>query len=432
VKKNRRKNLDLITPATLVVGVDGHSKSNTAAFCLASGDEPMRPMKFSNDRSGFVLFLEKVKWVMRKNGLTDTIFVLEPNGPYWFLLARFLEERNYTVKVVNPLQVKRNRQTENPSPDKNDSRDARSAADLGRQGKFNQTNLPSQTYEDLRTLARLREGVMEERSMQKHRLRASLVRAFPELSRCVSDICGKGSVALLRVAPTAGAVVSMGEAGIAQALKEGSKGRLGMKKAREIVRMAKESVGYTAATPALRIEFGVILDVMDFLSSRLELIESEMKRLLWELDEAILLVSIPGIGEVTAATILGETGGLSCFDNPSQIRKLAGFDLVGSQSGEYEGRLKISKRGRKILRKALYQCAVSSLHCNQALRRFYDGLISSDRPNRLKKKQAVVAVAGKLVDIMFSLVRTGDTFDPEHKWSTPAKNAIDVLEAVAA
>lgn len=431
MKRNRRRNLELITPTTLVVGVDGHSKSNTAAFCLASGDEPSRPVKFSNDRNGFMVFLDKVKWLMRKNGLHEAVFVLEPNGPYWLLLARFLAERNYTVKVVNPLQVKRNRQTDNPSPDKNDSRDARSAADLGRQGKFNQTNLLDQTYEDLRTLARLREGVMEERSVQKHRLRASLVRAFPELSCCVSDICGKGVVALLRVAPTAEAVVSLGEAGASEALKQGSKGRLGIKKAREIVQMAKDSVGYATTSPSLRTEFAITLDVMDFLSAKIEQIELEMKRLLWELDEAILLVSIPGIGEITAATILGETGGLSCFDNPSQIRKLAGIDLVGNQSGSYEGRLKISKRGRKILRKALYQCAVSSLHCNQALRKFYDGLISPDRANRLKKKQAIVAVAGKLVDIMFSLIRTGELFDPEHRWSVPVRNRGD-SEAIAA
>ena len=432
MKKNRKRNLELITPTTLIVGVDGHAKSNTAAFCLASGDEPMRPMKFGNDRCGFMMFLDKVKWLMRKSGLNEVVFVLEPNGPYWLLLARFLAERNYTVKVVNPLQVKRNRQTDNPSPDKNDFRDARSAADLGRQGKFNQTNLLSQTYEDLRTLARLRDGLMEERSMQKHRLRASLVRAFPELSRCVSDICGKGAVALLRMAPTAGAIVSLGEAEVAKALKEGSRGRLGLKKARQIMQLAKDSVGYAAASPSLRMEFTATLDAMDFFSGKIEQIESEMKRLLWELNEAALLLSVPGIGEITAATIFGETGGLSCYETPSQIRKLAGFDLVGDQSGDYQGKLRISKKGRKLLRKALYQCAVSSLHCNETLKRFYDGLISPERSNRLKKKQAIVAVAGKLVDIMFSLVKSQEEFDPEHKWSAPAKKSDEVLEVAAA
>ena len=431
MKRNRRRNLELIGPTTLIVGVDGHAKSNTAAFCLANGDEPVRPMKFGNDRRGFTMFLDKVERVMGRNALGQVVFVLEPNGPYWSLLAHFLAERSHVVKVVNALQVKRNRQTENPSPDKNDFRDARSAADLGRQGKFNQTSVVGQCYEDLRTLTRLRDGLIEARSMQKHRLRASLVRAFPELSRCFSDIFGKGAIALLRAAPTAEAVISLGEAAVAQALEDGSKGRLGLKKAMEVMRAANESVGYAAASPSLRMEFAVTLDTMDFLSDRIEQIESEMKRLLWDLDEAPLLVSIPGIGEISAAVILGETGGLLRYENPSQIRKLAGLDLVGEQSGEHEGKLRISKRGRKLLRKALYQCAVSSLHCNQPLKRFYSGLISPSRSNKLKKKQAVVAVAGKLVDIMFSLVKSGEVFDPEHERSASANKTGRALEPAA-
>lgn len=432
MKRNRKRNLELITPTTLVVGVDGHSKTNTAAFCLASGDEPMRPMKFANDRGGFMLLLEKTRRVMRKEGPDQVVFVLEPNGPYWLLLAKFLAERKFVVKVVNPLQVKMNRQTGDPSPEKNDARDARSAADLGRQGKFNQTHLLSQACEDLRTLSRLRDGLMEERSMHKHRLRASLVRAFPEMDRCFSDICGKGAIALLRVAPTAAAMVALGEVGVAKALKDGSKGQLGLAKARDILNLAKDSVGYAALTPALYVEFATTLDTIEFLSERIGRIESEMKRLLWEMDEAPLLVSVPGIGEITAAVLIGETGGFSCYDNPSQIRKLAGFDLAGNQSGSHQGRLKISKRGRKLLRKALYQCAISALRCNETLKRFYSGLISSERPNSLKKKQAVVAVAGKLVEIIFSLVTKREEFDPEHKWCEPAKKIDATLEVAAA
>jgi len=431
VKANRTKNLALITSRTLIVGVDGHCKSNTAAFCMANGDEPVRPFTFGNDRHGFLRFLERVDWVKKRKGLSSAVFVLEPNGPYWRLLGRFLSERNHLVRVVNPLQVKMNRQTGNPSQDKTDFADARSVADLGKQGKFNQTTLLGAVYEDLRSLTGLREALIGQRSALKHRLRAALVRTFPELDSLVSDILGKGVRALLRVSPTAKGLAGLGVEAVTEVLKEASRGRFGQKKAKQIVFAARDSVGYAAQSLAVRIEFEALLDSIEGLSANIERVEWEMARLLRQTEEGLLLTSVPGIGEVTAAAILGETGSLKHYQNPNQIRKLAGFDLVGNQSGSRQTDLRISKRGRKLLRKIFYQAAVASLRCNDPLIRFYKGLIDPGRDRTLKKKQAIVAVAGKLIDIVFSLVKTRDPFELDHEWIAPGgqKRASEAMAA---
>jgi len=431
VKAKRQRNLDLITSSTLIVGVDGHSKSNTAAFNLASGKEALSPKKFENSRKGFLWLLDKVEWITKKHNLDNVIYVLEPNGPYWMLLARFLAERNFVVKVVNAYQVKMNRATEDPSPEKNDWRDARSIADLGRQGKFNDTTLPGPVYEDLRSLARLREGLTESRSAQKHRLRAMLVRNFPELPSIVSDILGKSVRALLRAAPTAESVASLGVEGVEQLVKAASRGRFGVKKAKQIVYAAGESVGYGRATSAVRIAMAVTLNTIEGLTQQIETIEDEMHRLLMETEEGMLVLSIPGIGEVTAATVLGETGGLRQYQNPNQIRKLCGLDLCGSQSGDRQSEKRISKRGRRLLRKSLYQAAVACIRSNDILAKFYRGLIDPARKKTLAKKKALIAVMGKLVEIMFSLVRSGSGFNPNYKWISPGQDK-PVVQAMAA
>ena len=431
VKAKRLRNLELITPTTLIVGVDGHSKSNTSAFTLASGKEALSPKKFENNRKGFLWFLSKVEWITKKHGLDNVVFVLEPNGPYWMLLARFLLERNHTVKVVNAYQVKMNRATEDPSPEKNDTRDARSIADLGRQGKFNDTTPPEPVYADLRSLGRTREGLIEHRSAQKHRLRAMLVRAFPELRSVVSDILGKSVSALLRIAPTAGAVASLGVEGVEQIIKAASRGRFGKKKAKEIVCAAQDSVGYGVASSAAHVEMQAILNTVEALSREIEAIETEMSRLLTETEEGELVLSIPGIGAVTAAIVLGETGGIRQYQNPNQIRKLAGLDLCGSQSGDRQSEKRISKRGRALLRKSLYQAAVACIRSNSVLGGFYRGLIGGDRKKPLAKKKALIAVMGKLVEIMFSLVRRGTGFDPNYKWMPPGKYE-PAVEGIAA
>jgi transposase len=258
-----------------------------------------------------------------------------------------------------------------------------------------------------------------------------LVRTFPELPSVVSDILGKSVSALLRVAPAAGAVASLGVEGVEQIIKAASRGRFGEKKAKQIVYAAKDSVGYGLASSAVHVEMGAILNTVEALTREIEAIESEMSRLLAETEEGALVLSIPGVGEVTAAIVLGETGGLRQYQNPSQIRKLAGLDLCGSQSGDRQSEKRISKRGRALLRKSLYQAAVACIRSNDILVRFYRGLTEPGRNKTLAKKKALIAVTGKLVEIMFSLVRSGTAFDPKYKWAPPGKHE-PAVQAVAA
>ncbi len=421
MKANRTKNLELITPSTLVVGVDGHAKSNIAAFRLASFVEPARPVKFSSDRAGFEHLLLRVKAVMAAKKLTDVLFVLEPNGPYWLVLAHYLCERKYAVRVVSPLQVKRNRQTEDVSPEKNDYKDARSAADLGVQGKFNQTSLVGPVYEQLRLLSGLRERLMVEKSSYKHVLRSLLARSFPELGGCVKDIFCKSILALVAVAPTASAVRSLGVEGIGEVLKSASRGRFGAKKAREVFSAASGSVGYLQESEAIRLEFDVIVSMLEELQEKIERLEEEMSRLLEQTPEGALILSLPGVGRVTAATFLGEVGSFASYRGASQILKLAGLDLVKEQSADYCSATRISKRGRNLLRKTLYQMALASLMCNEGMLEFYQSLISSERMHPLKKKQALVAVMGKLVRVMFSVVRSELPYERGHVWTAPGQ-----------
>lgn len=421
MKANRIRNLELIGSLTLVVGVDGHAKNNIAAFRQASFMEPARPVKFSNDRAGFEHLLWKVKSVMGARKLTDVVFVLEPNGPYWLVLAHYLSERKYVVRVVSPLQVKRNRQTEDVSPEKNDYKDARSAADLGVQGKFNQTSLVEPVYEQLRLLSGLRERLMVEKSSYKHVLRSLLARSFPELSRCVNDIFCKSILALVAVAPTAGAVKALGVEGVGEVVKSASKGRFGVKKAREIFKAASESVGYLQESEAIRLEFEVIVEMLEGIQEKIERLQDEMSRLLEQTAEGVLVLSLPGVGRVTAAAFVGEVGSFASYSSPSQIAKLAGLDLVKEQSADYCSATRISKRGRSLLRKTLYQMALASVMCNERMLEFYQSLISAERLHPLKKKQALVAVMGKLVRVMFSVVRSGQPYDREHLWVGPGQ-----------
>lgn len=136
-----------------------------------------------------------------------------------------------------------------------------------------------------------------------------------------------------------------------------------------------------------------------------------MGRALQQTPYARFLRSIPGVGVVTAASFLGEIGEPTQYTDWRQIQKLAGLNLVENSSGQYQGRRTLSKRGRGSLRALLYRAALTMVAKNSMFRAFYRWFV--ERPGRpLEKKQALVAVALKLLRVMFALMQKGVPYDP--------------------
>jgi len=111
------------------------------------------------------------------------------------------------------------------------------------------------------------------------------------------------------------------------------------------------------------------------------------------------LLSIPGVGLLTAATIVAETNGFAAFENIKQVTGYAGLDIRIAESGKWKGKSKISKRGNSHIRKALYMPSLSKIRHNRETKQFYE---------RLKEKKgigmvAAIAVERKLLGLMFSL-----------------------------
>ena len=120
------------------------------------------------------------------------------------------------------------------------------------------------------------------------------------------------------------------------------------------------------------------------------------------------LLSIPGVGIVTAAGFLGEVGDISKYKSAKEIIKLAGLNLVEISSGIKKGKKKISKRGNNRLRCLLYQCAIVAISKNSQIKRYF--CYQAETKNKMKM---VVAVQCKLVRIMFALLKHKKYYDPK-------------------
>jgi len=164
-----------------------------------------------------------------------------------------------------------------------------------------------------------------------------------------------------------------------------------------------------------------MIEELELLTKQLEQIEKAMEQALADTGMKETVLSIPGIGIVTAAGFFGEIGDPLRFNHPCQISKMAGYNLVEDSSGKNISGTSISKRGRKNLRNVLYQMAMTMVAVNTEMKELYQYL--KTRPNNpLKKKQALVVISKKIVTIIYNLVKKQTTYKAELVLSEFRKN----------
>lgn len=122
-----------------------------------------------------------------------------------------------------------------------------------------------------------------------------------------------------------------------------------------------------------------------------------------------LLLTIPGIGKLTAARLLAEMGDIACFQDAPQLAAYAGLNPKGFRSGSsVHKKTRLSKEGRPLLRHLLYMPAVVARTHNPIIRAFCDRLAQHGLP-----KMAVIAAAmRKLLHLVFGILKHMLPFDP--------------------
>lgn len=152
-----------------------------------------------------------------------------------------------------------------------------------------------------------------------------------------------------------------------------------------------------------------------FFKKQQKLIEKQIKDLVKsdkDLDDRIKkIITAKGIGFQTAVTVIGETNGFELIQNQRQLTSYAGFDPRQNQSGLFKGKTSISKKGNKYLRTAVYLPALSATRFNESLKALYKRLCISKN----NKKIALVAVARKLLILIYTLWKKKQVFDLNYK-----------------
>jgi transposase len=159
------------------------------------------------------------------------------------------------------------------------------------------------------------------------------------------------------------------------------------------------------------------------MKQRIKLLNGQEKEIKKEISEIINLDSnlkkdvanictIPGVGILTVAIVLGETNGFELIQNSKQLSSYAGLDVKEKQSGtSVKGKPRISKQGNKNLRKAMYLPALSAVKWNEIYKEDYARLVSK---HGIKMK-ALVSIQRKLLELIYVIHKSKTEFDKEYE-----------------
>jgi transposase len=291
---------------------------------------------------------------------------------------------------------------------KTDAKDAHVIAETARMRRdLTALSAPDDLVVELTRLTAHRADLMADWVRGINRLRELLTSIFPALERAF-DYSTRSGLILVAGFQTPDAVREIGAAGLTQHLLDHGV------RATSVPSMVDKAVA-AAATQTVRLpgEATTAMLVADVARQLLDL-DRQIKtitRLITQRfrahSQAEIIESLPGLGPVLGAEFIVATGGdLAAFATSGRLASYAGLVPVPQDSGRVTGNLRRPQRYNRRLRRVFYMAALSSLKTDGPSRTFYQ----RKRSERRIHTQALLALARRLVDVLWALLRDNRKF----------------------
>lgn len=396
------------TKDVLIGGLD-LGKNNHYGYAKSVEGKVLKSFKFSNNLSGAELLLKKLESKRQEEGLKRICVGVESTGSYGEAITDWLIGKGVEVVGVNPKHVKRLKEVIDNSPGKTDKKDPKVITMVVELGRYMEMIRPKGVAAELRSMSQHRDRLKEDENRILNRIESQVVRIFPEFVKEMNGVSGKTALYLLRHHLEPKSIIALGKSVLTKLMKKVSCGQLGEQRSCALYQSAKQSIGIKDGLGGIRLGISDLIAQLELIQSQIDTVEVGLETLLGEHEESSYMQSVPGLGLITVSGIIGETGGFSNYKNVKKLEKLAGLNLFEISSGNHKGQKHISKRGRSGFRKLLYLAALSMIKKNGIYKVTYDKHLAKG----MKKPQAIIAIAKKLLRCIFSLVKNKEYFNIE-------------------
>ena len=400
MKDIETKKVRVINKETLIVTVD-ISKVTNFGYCRCPNGKDVKPFSFMNNARGFNTFWDIIMKTKNAHDLKDVVVGFEPTGPYGEPLIHFMRKKKIKVVQINPMHTKRVKELEGNSPNKTDQKDPKVIADIIELGHALTVVQPEGSAAELRRLTHARERAMQRRTAIFNQLQDLVYVIFPEFSQVFKDVKTKSARFILENCPTPEEIVKYKLKKLTTTLRKVSRGKLGEERASELYEAAKTSVSTIEGSQSVLLEVKEIMSIIEATDNFVAEVEKEMRRYLEKIPYSRFMLTIKGVGEVTAAGLIGEVGDFREYNTISEMLKFSGLDLFEISSGRHKGQRRISKRGRSLMRKLLFFAAINTVRKGGVMHEYYQGCLARG----MLKMKALIAVSRKLLGVIFALVR---------------------------
>ena len=380
------------------VGIDISKFKHDCAIVDELGDVITPSWSFPNDCEGFSLLKELLDALNggRKIGL-------EATGHYGQNLKLFLENNGFSFMEFNPLLINRFVRSKSLRKTKTDSIDALMIAQYLMTVEYKPYPPSFYTLEKLKSLTRFRDSLIRQRSKQLVALTNILDRVFPEFKPFFKGRFSATALYILSHYASPEKISNMNSKSY-EPLRRLSRGKFSMVDFVELKTMARNTVGSTS--DYLLQEMEITIDIYNQLQSKVEKVEQQINDCVLGLDPPML--TIPGIGALSAAVILSEFGDLSKFNSPSKLLSFAGLEPGYFQSGTLENIGKMVKHGSSHLRYALMNCAQAIVNNEPTFAAYY----AKKRAEGKEHRVALTHVSKKLLRVIYTLQTKEQPYDP--------------------
>lgn len=381
----------------------------------------LKPFKIiHNDPDSLARAVSAIKKAEESNSMKSRTF-LESTGIYHFPLFCYLKESGFEVFVINPL-ITHSIKNMGIRKVKNDKLDSIGIAKLGLKPDLKTSLMPTELVLELRSLTRNYYDLTDERASHVIAIKTALHTVFPQYLDIFSDILGTTSKMILRQYPTPDKILRGHKKTMIEKISTAS--RKGLTKATEryekLIYAATCAQSYGCKLDSVYFNIQLKLDVIDCLDSSISKI---MKRIVSLLDEyknhtfvnqIRLIDTIPGVGLLTAVSIMCELGEFSAFKSPKQLLAYFGMDPSVNESCKFKGTENhMSKRGSRIARRAIFAIALASIRTKrngEALNPYLHAYYIKKKESK-PKMVALGAIMHKVSNIIFAVLRNNSAFE---------------------
>lgn len=400
-------------------GVDVHKSFLVATIIsTTSGVEPYYLRKrFSTYNGDLRAF---ANWLI-SNNCNDVC--MESTGKYWVPVFNILEDFKINATIANPKWVKA------VKGNKDDKKDSKWIGDLFRLGLVPGSFIPPKPIRILREFTRYRYKLVSMKSSEKNRFQNAFTVCNIALDSVVSDMFGKSATLITDYLLSD---IDTFDPDYCVSLLQRS-----LKKKSDAVLQSIE--GYSIM-PQQKLRMNMVRSHLAYIENSIAQIDKALDNMVAPYESALsLMCTIPGVDHASAITILSEIGDdVSHFNSSKQLCSWAGLTPGNNESAGKKKSVRITRAG-VYLKPALVQVAHAAVKSTESP---YYKIKYEKIAKRRGKKRAIIAIARMILTAVFSMLSTGETFNPpdlfkidmptelrEKQEQKAVKQAIKFLEA---